>query len=176
MTKRAFSRITKKTALHLLQGFAAAKTAGYPALRLFGTWSNRRFIIEKILVSEDDIFDPEMDFYSMTLRVSSSIDATSLASACTKFGAKVERLSRDAVAGVFDRDISYDDEKTHIVHRHHHVALCGHKPTKWVNTSKAKDIANEDCLLCRSAAETRPLHRARYHPLSTTSLNKFVPN
>jgi len=163
--RATFSGLTEKGARSLYRGLRAADKAGFPGVRFTGAWIGRRLVIDGGAPVREMPAHPANPM-ALTLAVSSTLEPGGLLKAFRSFGATVERIWRDSEKGAFDSVVSADDGARHQVHRYHHVALCGHKPRRWVGDDEVAGFADEVfmCSKCISAAATKPAHRARWHP------------
>ena len=167
--KTAWSALTEKSAEHLLRGFKVAADLKFQHMVLLGDWLHgRRFVIVGGRPSADPLPEVASNPLTLTLALPLDIDAATLASRCRSFGGAVERMWRDSQPR-FEDVVSAADAARHIVPAYHHVALCGHKPDRWLadNEVVLSNVETPSCPHCRSAAITKPLYGARWHPLSS---------
>ena len=161
---RAFSGMSEAAASRLAVGMAKLTDVGLAGLSLVGAWRGRRFVIETMRAVYENVVGPTHDLDDPALTLPIRCTAETIRRECRRFGGRVERACRDRSQGTFDRVKSSVDEKTHIVHAHHHVALCSHRGP-W-SDSPPDPTDDEDCPRCRGISATKPAHRARYHPLT----------
>lgn len=166
--KRAFSATSLKSATILHRALPFARETGCAAVTFQGGWVNRRFVLLGGCARRELPPHPRNPL-ALTLTVPVTLDPTALMNALRSFGASVERLWRDNEQGRFDLVDSEDDGHRHMVHRYHHIALCGHKPDRWLSDDEVESFASEiqACPACATAAAEQPVHRARWHPSTT---------
>lgn len=166
--KTAWSALTEKSAEHLLLGFKKAAALKFEHMVLQGDWLHgRRFVIVGGRPSVDPFPQYASNPLTLTLALPLDIDAVTLTSRCRSFGGQVERMWRDSQQR-FEHVVSAFDTARHIVPAYHHVALCGHKPERWLLDNEVVPSVTEanSCPKCATAAITRPRHGARWHPLA----------
>ena len=163
-----FSGMSERQASKLLTAFKVAAELQQQHLVLQGAWRSRRFAIVGGRPSPAPIPRHPANPLQLTLALPIGIDASSFISRCRSFGATVERLWRDS-ARSFDHVVSYEDGQSHIVPAYHHIALCGHKPLRWLLDSEVP-LAVEvgPCPKCATVSATKPVHLARWHLLTST--------
>lgn len=166
--RRAFSAITIKSATILHRALPFAREAGYAAVTFEGGWQRRRFILINGHGKRELPANPANPL-ALTLSVPVTLSPPELMTALRSFGASVERLWRANEQGHFDLVVSETDGHRHMVHRYHHIALCGHKSTNWLSDDEVGSFASEvqSCPKCTTAAATTPAYRARWHPAVT---------
>lgn len=174
-SRRVFSAFSEISYSKLKRGFDAAKSIGIETLIFVGAWTpQRRFAIDDIKLSKYSVTEPVSNPINFTLAIPLHAPEKDVIAACRSFGGQVERLCRDTARGQFDRVVSADDGAVHLVHKYHHVSLCGHNSGGWLGgvDSLAKNHPGVDtacvfeCSACVVVSITKPAHRARYHPLS----------
>lgn len=167
-TGPSFSAVTVKTATVLHRSLQAARQAGYAGVTFQGGWVARRFVMVGGR-GEREVPTHPRNPLALTAFVPVTTNPEELMKALRSFGATVERRWRDTNRGLFERVISMGDGHRHLVHRFHHVAVCEHKPTRWLSDDGLGGMADkvQACTTCTIAATTKPLHAARWHPTST---------
>jgi hypothetical protein len=147
--KTSFSELPLTSAEHLHPGFLAAAADKRQAMKIEGAWVNRRLVIVKITPVLEMPEHPANPL-AMILYVRSSARPVDVVNACRSFGTMVERLWRDSDRRKFDRVVSGEDGDRHYVRAFHHVALCGHKPNRWLTDAELGAILVEvqPCAKC----------------------------
>ncbi len=141
---------------------------GVPALCMVGAWRNRRYVIDQIRPAKAHVGDAVLDDEAGSLTIPIDADPSLVLRESRRFGARMEHRSRKDHRG-FEVDVSTGDGRAHTLHRHHHVALCGHTGP-WPDTPAVALDGVTGCLRCQIASVTKPAFRARYHPTADEDL------
>lgn len=174
--RRSFSGMTHVAAARLAVGLSELEVMGCRGLVLEGAWRGRRFVIESARKPIEKLAEFSFDDDALTMTLPSDAEPASIVRECRRFGGRVERTFRDHVLGSFDFVIREGERAVHLVHQYHHIALCG-CDGPWPNDpSDPMDvIAGAPCERCRNVSLTKPVHRARYHPLAVAPLKRRAP-
>lgn len=168
--RRPFSSMTNLAASRLAVGLAKLASMGCRGLVLQGAWLRRRFVIESGHEPDKLVSEVDFDVENLSMSLPLGCDAETIVRECRRFGGHVERSFRDKFAGQFDHAVAVGGGEFHLVHRFHHVALCGFSGP-WATQGPGSIDDTEVCDRCQSVAVTKPVHRARYHPLCTPRLS-----
>lgn len=168
--KLAFSAMGEVKASRFATGLRKLADMGPHGVVLSGAWCNRRFVIVGGRPSYEPVAGPSFDFAALTLTLPVPCDADAIVRECRRFGGQVERAFRDRHRGEFEVVSSSSGGPRHIVHRYHHVALCGSKGP-WLGDSSHVflDGGVVDCDACRTISCTKPVYAARFHPLTSAA-------
>lgn len=166
-TKHAFSAVTPASAAVLHRALAAASAAGDAGVIFQGAWVRRRLVIVGGRAAH--ALPPHAcNPLALTITIPTTSTPDDLMRQLRSFGGAVERVWRDSARGRFDLVVSDSDAARHLVHQFHHVALCGHRPQRWLTDDEVSGFAGElqTCPKCTITAATKPTYRARWHPLA----------
>lgn len=170
----AFSAMSDQVATRLLSVFRAAAARQHRHILLRGDWKNRRLVIVGGQPSPAPVPEFPSNPLQLTLALPVDIGVSAFVSRCRSFGGTAERVWRDS-ARYFENVVSYDDGARHIVRAYHHVALCAHKPERWLlDVEVPTEIEVASCAKCATAAATKPAFRARWHPLADTFVDVII--
>jgi hypothetical protein len=170
----AFSAMSDQVATRLMSVFRAAAARQHRHILLRGDWKNRRLVIVGGQPSPAPVPEFPSNPLQLTLALPVDIDVPAFVSRCRSFGGTAERVWRDS-ARSFENVVSYEDGARHIVTAYHHVALCKHKPERWLlDVEVPNEIEVVSCSKCAAAARTKPIYGARWHPLSNTSVHEVI--
>jgi hypothetical protein len=158
-----FAGVTAKSA----GCWAALAASSRVGIVLVGAWHRRRFVVGHVRRADGIVRSVSQDVHGLKLAIPASTPAAKIASACRSFGARVERAAHAEDVWAFELVCCDYGGPRHIVHRYHHVALCG-ETGPWPEVPLEPEIACEIevCGLCDAVSKEKPPYRARYHPLS----------
>lgn len=138
-----------------------------------GAWMGRRFVIRDITPADAPVASVSKDFATGTLTLSREVlsVADDTVREMRSFGASMTRRTQ---TGDFEVATGFDGE-THLVAVGHHIALCGHRGPWPTGSHPVTDAVT--CPKCEAISQTKPIHRARLHPLTSghpaqSSLNR----
>ena len=163
----AFSSMSKRKASALAVRLGQLADEGVCGLVLLGAWRNRRFVIDGGRAAGERVRTLSFDAVALTLTLPTDADADAIVCECRRFGGQVERAFRERHRGEFEMVCASEGGPRHIVHRYHHVALCGCRGP-WPDHSSPAPFENDgdECAECRTISRTKPSHATRFHPLS----------
>jgi hypothetical protein len=149
----AFSSVKKGKAMSFCQRLNDNKGANFHSVVFRGCWKDRRFVIEKILISEDHVTEAVSNSKDLTLTLPIVDDWDYYLREFARFGASISALYR--------KQKLFENVGGHIIHAYHHVALCGARGP-WAGVPLTLAVT---CEMCANVANSVPKYRARYHPL-----------
>lgn len=162
---RTFSAVTIVVVTRVLGIMSKLAELDVPGIVLVGAWRSRQFVIKRGQAAQAPVSGAIADMKALTITLPIDISAEAFARACRSFGGKVEREFRERNLGQFDFVRSRDGGPPHLVHRFHHVALCGCSGPWPDGSMSLDDFEGDVCSRCQHMSTTKPLHKARYHPM-----------
>jgi hypothetical protein len=165
--KLAFSSMSKRKASALASRLRQLADMDACGLVLLGGWRNRRFVIVAGRAAGEHVGILSCDVVALTLTLPTEADADAIVRQFRQFGGQVERAFRERCRGEFETVPASEGGPRHIVHRYHHVALCGCRGPWPDHSSPALfESDGDECAECRAISRTKPSHATRFHPLS----------